>query len=171
MIDPTQPFLANRPSEWPETPEQLLMLLVEKGENSPEYRAMVNRIAASRHFLIRNDFSAPCRHHKSSNRFTITMPVFHEYITLNCRPAPFNGLRSILWFAREVVGADLFFTAFKPTTLEPITAKRARTMNDAIRATGEQPIDAQRPIQPEEVNADLMTRRIWRDVRSLRQSR
>lgn len=161
MIDPMAPILADIPPEWDTLPPELIARLAPNGVvgTSPDHRALINRIAAGRWFLVKNELRTPCTRCRGK----------HDYITLACTEAPFSGLRSILLFWGERVDADLFYNAMTVGSIVPITQANANDLNQRIRDRHEQPIHEQRPLKAEEVNADLIRQRMWRTARTLRQ--
>lgn len=162
-IDPMAPFLDDMPVEWlANIPEEMLARLAPlAGATDPETRALINRIAAGRWFLVRNELRARC----------VQCGQDHDYITIRCVEAPFSGLRSVLLFWSERPDMTTFLNAMKPGTIVPISEVTARRFNQRIRDRGEQPIHEQRPLRAWEVNADVMRARMWRQAYSLRQYR
>ena len=165
MIDPQAVHLPDLPPEWAAIPPELLVRLAPSaGYVTPEQRATINRIAAGRWFLVRNDLRARCG---SCRQGTIPGAI-HDYISSHCVELPFNGLRELTVFLQEYQHGDMILSALQPGTLVPITAAVAQRLNARIRERGGQTIAMQRPIAPGELDGAAIARRLERTVKSLR---
>lgn len=161
-LDPQSLILYETPPEWPTVPRELIEKLIpvqtysvidQWGKShtfrtppmhTPEQKAMLDRIAASRHFLIRLDDAARCLR---CNRN-------HGYVTAGCVELPFNGLTDI---TRAIVGKpweDFGLTKAERREIDPgtsikvpwhtvtigdivpITEIKARALKERIRMKG-----------------------------------
>lgn len=147
------------PSEWAQIPPEILARLAPAGAiATPAQRAELNRIAAGRWFLVRNELGLRCGHCRQG----ILPGAVHPYISIACVEAPFHGLREIVLFMQETAGADMLLSAMRPGTLVPITRRQAEKLNARIRARGGRPIDMQRPLDPAEIDPAAIARRLAR---------
>src|SRR5688572_13153808 len=99
LLDPQSLIIYDCPQEWPTIPEELILKLCPQPQNividqfgkkhyfrtppmlSVEQKAMLQRIAASRHFLIKLLDNARCGRCGGK----------HGYVTVGCIEAPFHG--------------------------------------------------------------------------------
>ena len=164
-FDPTQPNLDDLPPEWDELPAEVLARLLTVGPVlTTEETAELNRIAQARWFLVRNDSRARC----GNCRQGMLPGAIHDYLTLKCVEAPFNGLRQLQLYTQHVDGADLVWTHFSAGTIVPITATKARQLNERIIERGGRTMQQQIPIRPDEIDPDAMRRRLLFRTRGLR---
>lgn len=158
----THQFTGDLPPEWASIPPEILTLLVptmtrtivlpggehrvieNSGMITPQQRALVDRVLASRWFLIKNGgvvTKARCLRCKR----------YHRYITLGCVEKPFNGMTEIVGFIhrsttvgvsrtkighrqyRETPLMEQSMDAVELGAIEPITVVRARDLILRIR--------------------------------------
>ena len=147
-LDPTSIVLDDVPSEWGTVPSEILERLLPvtarivygpngeqklydmRGMITPEQKCLIDRIAAGRWFLLRND--GPTGRLKCGR-----CGQRHTYFTLACVERPFHGLQEIVGLMRQVKGRDLEFSAVRLGTIEPITRSRAQRLLGQIRQRGE----------------------------------
>ena len=164
-IDPTNITLDDLPPDWTEIPPEILARLLTAGPlMTTEETAAINRIAQGRWFLIRNDLRIRCHNSQTGTG----CGAVHDYISLRCVEAPFNGLRQLELFTQKVAGADVILTRMDIGTLVPISASKARKFNERIIERGGRTIQQQIPIRPDEIDPDAMRRRIVERTRGLR---
>lgn len=157
FLDPTS---RDRPDDlWGAIPSETLALLDNDGKAyfSPEGRAALNRIALAEWYLVKNTanmddvlMNRRCRHCNQ----------VHAYISVACVPAPFNGLRQLTIILKNATIHNLNARAIRLEDVEVISAADAQKLNDRIRQRGGQPPLAQNPPRRDELDADLIRRRI-----------
>ena len=109
ILDPQSLILYETPPEWPTVPRELIEKLIPVETyktvdqwnrvhtfrtppmHTPEQKAMLERIALSRHFLVKLHETARCGRCGGK----------HGYVTSGCIELPFNGLTDI---TRAIVG-------------------------------------------------------------------
>lgn len=109
LLDPRSLVIYDCPREWPTVPEELIVKLCPQPQNivrdqfgkvhyfrtppmlSPEQKILMDKIAASRYFLIKLHEDCICG--KCGGK--------HGYVTVGCVEAPFNGLTDI---TTQIVG-------------------------------------------------------------------
>lgn len=155
------------PPQWAKLPDELLAhLRPVNGVYSPAQRAALNRIAAGRFFLIRNEpihgaGRTPCG--RCGRR--------HKYVTIRCVECPFNGLREAwTWLSTSELGLGIS-GVIQPGTLEPIAAAEAARHEQRIRDRGGRPIGQQAPSRLVDVNGDAYQQWLVREAVSLRPQR
>jgi hypothetical protein len=152
------PLNRDRPNEWG-LPSELLELLDNDGKAyfSPEGRAALNRLALGEWYLVRN---RPELDDVLMNRRCRHCNQLHAYVSVACVPAPFCGLRQLTIMLRNTTVRDLKARAIQLDDIEVISAAQARTLNQRIRdRRGRPPVD-QHPPRRDELDADLIRRRI-----------
>jgi hypothetical protein len=171
------PYDPNRPAEWGTIPEEILVRLAPQGAMvmSPEARVALNRLAMSEWFVVRNFDGAhcdACRPGGYGSRSRILGEV-HDYVTIECIPSPFNGLRQIMWWMEDVERRNEYqrgtmfqrlqeHTLYRPPddTFIPITVADAKRLIVKIKERGGRPVIEQQPLRPQDVDADLIRRGI-----------
>lgn len=165
MTNPRAAYLPDMPPEWATIPDEIITRLVPSGGyTTPEQQAELNRIAAGRWFLVRNELRARCGACRQG-----TLPgAIHEYLTIACVEAPFNGLREVVLFMQSHEHGDLLFSGLSAGTIVPITAERAAQFNRRIRQHGGVPINAQQPIRANEIDPIRLSGRLTNNARFVR---
>lgn len=152
LIDPTAIRLADLPPEWEAIPDLILAQLAPQavrrvqnpdgtsylvdmtGTITPEQRAIIERVARSRWFVMRNDGPALDR------AVCTRCGRKHPYLTLGCVERPFHGLQEIVGmietYAAEGKAVERVLTSIRLGAIVPITRKQARQLADKIRAKG-----------------------------------
>lgn len=121
--------LTDNPSEWPEiSPEvQAFLQQTEKpGMFSPYQRAILDKIASSRWFLVRNDLGA-------SSRYGVT-----QYLTLGGIELPFNGLTDLILVIQsyEPETQSQLISGLRPGSIVPISDEKAKQNISRLRSRG-----------------------------------
>jgi hypothetical protein len=184
LMNPHNPM---RPAEWAPIPEELLVRLAPKGAlvMTPEARATLNRIALGEWFVIKNFDSAHCEECRPGGRGSRSrlLGAVHDYVSIQCVPSPFNGLRQIIWWMEDVERRNDMkpgtmlqrleeYSIFRPAdeTFHPISEAKAQELMAAIRQRGGRPVIDQCPPRPRDLDANLIRRRIaerasrWRAI-------
>lgn len=145
-LDPGNPFLAQEPSEWQHSISSydkrwLASLPVIQNAGQQARKAdILRRMRARRWFLLRNVYGFRCTQCSTQH-----IPVIHEFITVACLPAPFNGNSEPIARGAETTtergsirGARVRQEEWKPHArrlgqVEPITATQADVYKAHIR--------------------------------------
>jgi hypothetical protein len=179
LANPHNPL---RPAEWGTIPEEMLARLAPEGAlvMTPRQRAALNRLAAGEWFLVRNFHRAhceSCRPHRHSR----LLGAVHDYVTIACVESPFNGLRQIMWWIegearRQRVEEGALYATIREWMVRhpdadafvPISVADAARLNDRIRQRGGRPVIDQRPYRADELDGELIRRRIAANARRAR---
>lgn len=159
LLDPRSLEILDCPPEWPTVPRQLIEQLIPQPPRPvrdpfgkihyfrpiPMYTAaqrdMLNKIAASRWFLIKLDEQARCGNCGGK----------HGYVTLGCIERPWNGITDMTyailgkpWLTfglsrqerKEIApgtGVNVPWQSVRLGDIVPITGERARALRERIR--------------------------------------
>jgi len=154
------PTSTDRPDHiWGRIPAELLELIDNNGEAylSPAGRAALNKIALGEWYIIRNSSDLD---DVLINRRCRGCNAIHSHVSVRCTPAPFNGLRQLTLMLKRSTSGDLTCRAFTYRDIEVISAADAKNLNDRIRERRGVPPIAQNPPRPDDIEADLIERRI-----------
>lgn len=128
---PRLPFLKDQPSEWPVlTPEEREILRPRAGIYTMPQVALMERIARTRWFLLRND--GPQGERWRCGR----CHAIHSHFTMHCVPAPMHGLTQAVGLLVERVGKDDVFACLELGAIDPISATYAKTLYAQLRGLG-----------------------------------
>lgn len=129
MMDLRKPVLADNPSEWDEIPSDILHYLTPRnGMYTPIQMALLNKIAANRWFLIRNELGARAKYSRRVEPYLTTLGI----------ERPFNGLNELILFLSQydpAIRAKLL-SGMKAGTIVPISKERAYRNIRRIREKG-----------------------------------
>jgi hypothetical protein len=159
-------------ASWSAIPDHILEALAPSGTAylTTKQRAALNRLAAGRWFLVKNVLREPCN----------PGPPFygcggiHPYMTIRCTESPLNGLRQVYaWIdslqdkERFVAGMREFF-AINPDfdMIQAISPSDAAIYNQRIRDRHGVPVIDQQPLRREELDAEVMNRRMIERART-----
>lgn len=154
--------------DWATIPDELLEALAPTGTTylTTRQRAALNRLAAGRHFLVKNLWGARC---DGCNRI-------HPYMTIRCVEAPFNGLRQVYEWIDSQADAERIYRGLRELSVRnpdmdgivAISASDAGRYNQRIRDRGGVPVIDQRPLRRDELDEEAMNRRIVARARKFR---
>jgi hypothetical protein len=152
ILDPTSVTLADLPPEWEAVPDLIMAQLAPQafrevrgpggtsyiadltGIVTPEQKALVDKIAQGRWFVMRNN--GPQLDRMRCGRCN----RIHEYLTLGCVERPFHGLHQIVGmietYQAEGKHVERILTSIRLGAIVPISRKQARQLADKIRAKG-----------------------------------
>ncbi len=169
MVNLLKVYDSQYDASWSAVPDDLMDMLAPSGTAylTTRQRAALNRIAAGRHFLVRNTWRARCEH----------CIRIHSYMTIRCVEGPFNGLRQVYeWIKPQddwdrdggVSGGDYTARGASMDMIVAISQADAATYNQRIRDRGGVPVIDQRPLRQDEVDAEAMRFRIVNRARHMR---
>ncbi len=154
---------------WASIPSEIMAMLAPSGTAylTTRQRAGLNRLAASRHFLVKNTWNARCEHCNAR----------HQYMTIRCVEGPFNGLRQVYeWIKPQedwdrdggIANGDYAARGASMDTIVAISQADAARYNQRIRDRGGVPVIDQRPLRQDEIDEAVMADRIVNRARYMR---
>lgn len=152
ILNPAEVRLADLPPVWEGVPDLIMAQLAPKafvevpspngltwvanlsGMVTTEQAQLIEKIARSRWFVMRND--GPMLDRARCGRCN----RIHAYLTLGCIERPFHGLQEIVGmietYQAEGKHVERLLTSIRLGAIVPISRKQARQLADKIRAKG-----------------------------------
>lgn len=136
LVDPTHPILIDHPPEWRVPTEEELIVAGERdryGNLTPAAKAMYDRLALDRWYLVRNDHKIRVRGQSKAATYITRLGVEYPVYGLD---GAWRLYTSVVKHDADATGehVDSALKAFRLGAIVPITIEKARELYDRTAA-------------------------------------